>query len=145
MDPKIKGAYIGIDNETTKAQMARACLEGVAFSIRQGLETISPKKAQKIHLSGGGAKTPVWRQILADVLHSSVTLPGDSAEYLPSAALSGSVFIDQGLAGSYDDFVLSLLEAQNTFHYDPTDPAAENLDAQYRRYLKLYPAVKDLF
>jgi xylulokinase len=145
MDPKIKGVYIGIDNETTKAQMARACLEGVAFSIRQGLETISPEKAQKIHLTGGGAKTPVWRQILADVLHSSVTLPGDSSEYLPSVALSGSVFIDQGLTDSYDGFIVSLLEAQNSLRYDPLEPTEENLDAQYRRYLKLYPAVKDLF
>jgi xylulokinase len=143
MDPKIKGVYAGIDNGTTKARMARACLEGVAFSIRQGLETIGPK-AQKIHLTGGGAKTPVWRQILADTLRSSVTLPGDS-EYLPSIALSGSVFVDQGLADSHEDFVLSLPEAQNSLRYDPAEPAAEYLDAQYRRYLKLYPAVKDLF
>jgi xylulokinase len=145
MDPKIKGAYIGIDNETGKAQMARACLEGVAFSIRQGLETISPEKARKIHLSGGGAKTPVWRQILADVLHSSVALPGESTEYLPSTALSGSVFIDQGLADSYDGFIAALLDTQNTLRYDPSAAAAEDLDAQYRRYLMLYPAVKDLF
>jgi xylulokinase len=144
MDPKIKGAYIGIDNETTKAQMARACLEGVAFSIRQGLEAISPGNVQKIHLTGGGAKTPVWRQILADVLHSPVTLPEDSAEYLPSAALSGAVFIDQGLADSYDAFILSLLEAQNTLRYDPREPVVKNLDSRYRRYLKLYPAIKDL-
>ncbi|MDR2160389.1 MAG: hypothetical protein LBP23_10030, partial [Treponema sp.] len=90
MDPKIRGACIGIDNETTRSQMARACLEGVAFSIRQGLETISRDKAKKIILTGGGAKTPVWRQILADVLHSSVTQNEDGSEYLPSIALSGS-------------------------------------------------------
>jgi xylulokinase len=145
MDPKIRGVYAGINNETTKAQMARACLEGVAFSIRQGLETIGPEKAKKIHLGGGGAKTPVWRQTLADVLQSPVILPGDNSEYLPSAALSTSVFIDQGLADSHEDFVFSLLEGQNSLRYDPSEPAAKYLDAQYRRFLRLYPAVKDLF
>ncbi|MDR1899268.1 MAG: hypothetical protein LBQ55_04595 [Treponema sp.] len=144
MDPKIKGAYIGINNETTKAQMARACLEGVAFSIRQGLEAISPDKAQKISLSGGGVKTPVWRQILADVLHSPVTLSGDS-EYLPSIALSGSVFIDQGLTDSHEDFIASLQDTQRTLRYDPSERSAEDFNTQYKRYLRIYPAIKNLF
>jgi xylulokinase len=145
MDPKIRGVYIGIDNRTTKARMARACLEGVAFSIRQGLETISPERARRINLTGGGARTPAWRQILADVLRSPVTLSDGSAEYLPSAALSGSVFIDQGLAGSHEEFVASLRDSQNTLRYDPVESSSEYLETQYRRYLKVYPAVKGLF
>ncbi|MDR1618728.1 MAG: hypothetical protein LBS06_06750 [Treponema sp.] len=145
MDPKIRGVYIGIDNETTKARMARACLEGVAFSIRQGLETISQERARKINLTGGGAKTPAWRQILADVLRSPVTLSDGSSEYLPSAALSGSVFIDQGLAGSHEEFAASLRDPRTTLKYEPVESSAEYLETQYRRYLKIYPAVKGLF
>jgi xylulokinase len=145
MDPKIRGAYIGIDNETTRSQMARACLEGVAFSIRQGLEAISQDGAKKISLTGGGAKTPVWRQILADVLNSPITQIEDSSEYLPSIALSGSVFINMGLAASHEEFAASLGDSKKTLGYDPSKHSAEYLDAQYRRYLKIYPAVKNLF
>jgi xylulokinase len=145
MDPKIRGVFIGLDNETTRAGMVRACLEGVAFSIRQGLETISRDRARKISLAGGGAKTPAWRQILADVLRSPVILPDDSSEYLPSAALSGSVFIDQGLAGSWEEFTASLQDPRSILKYDPVESSSEYLEKQYRRYLKVYPAVKDLF
>jgi xylulokinase len=145
MDPKIRGAYIGIDNETSRPQMARACLEGVAFSIRQGLETIGRDRVKKISLTGGGAKTPAWRQILADVLNSSITQIEESSEYLPSIALSGSVFVNAGLAGSYGDFVASLQDNKKTLTYDPSRQSAECLDAQYRRYLKIYPADKNLF
>ncbi|MDR0760478.1 MAG: hypothetical protein LBF74_10290 [Treponema sp.] len=145
MDPKIRGAFIGIDNETTRSQMARACLEGVAFSIRQGLETISRDSVKTIRLTGGGAKTPVWRQILADVLHSSITQSGGDSEYLPSIALSGSVFISRGLAVSHEDFAASLQDSKKALRYDPSISSAEYLDAQYQRYLKIYPAIKNLF
>jgi xylulokinase len=145
MDPKIRGACIGIDNETTRAQMARSCLEGVAFSIRQGLEAIGGAGAKKISLTGGGARTPAWRQILADVLNSSITQIEEGSEYLPSIALSGSVFINAGLAGSYEDFTASLQDNKKTLTCDPSKDSAEYLDIQYRRYLKIYPAVKYLF
>jgi xylulokinase len=143
MDPKIRGAYVGLGNETGPAQMARACLEGVAFSIRQGLEAIDPGGAEKISLIGGGAKTPVWRQILADALQSPVTVLGDHSEYLPSIALAGAVFIDQGLAGSYEEFAASLGASRENRRYVPGAP--EIMETQYRRYLKLYPALKGLF
>jgi xylulokinase len=145
MDPKIRGACIGINHETTRSHMARACLEGVAFSIRQGLETIGREGAEKISLAGGGARTPAWRQILADVLRSPITqIEGDSG-YLPSIVLSGSVFIDMGLAASHEEFAASLRDHRKTLVYNPSARAAAHLDTQYRRYLKIYPAVKDLF
>ena len=145
MDPKIRGAYIGIDNETTRSQMARACLEGVAFSIRQGLEAIGRERVKKISLTGGGAKTPVWRQILADVLNSSITQIEESSEYLPSIALSESVFINTGLTASREEFTASPRDSKKTLRYDPSKHSAEYLDMQYRRYLKIYPAIKNLF
>jgi xylulokinase len=143
MDPKIRGAYVGLGNETGPAQMARACLEGVAFSIRQGLQAIGPGGAEKISLIGGGARTPVWRQILADALQSPITVLGDHSEYLPSVALAAAVFIDQGLAETYEEFAASLGDPRENRRYVPA--AAEIMDAQYRRYLKLYPALRGLF
>jgi xylulokinase len=141
MDPHIRGAYIGISRETSPAQMTRACLEGVAFSIRQGLETMAPGEApRKISLIGGGARTLIWRQILADVLQSPVTVTEESFEYLPCIALAAAVFTAQGLEAGYESYMASLKEGK-VLRYEPGQAAAA-LDAQYRRYLRIYPAVK---
>jgi xylulokinase len=144
MDTNIRGAYIGIGNETTKTQMARACLEGAAFSIRQGLEAISSAKPQKISFVGGGAKTAVWRQILADVLGTPVSVPAASSEYLPSIALTSAVFIDQGLADDYNPCVAELAGGGELV-YQPSSASRALMDEQYRRYVKVYPALKELF
>jgi xylulokinase len=143
MDANIRGAYIGLSNETTKAQMARSCLEGVAFSIRQGLEAISPEPPKKISLVGGGAKTQVWRQILADVLGTTISVP-NSSEYLPAIALSSAVFIDQGMESGYNSFIASLPIA-GELTYRPIPASQRLMEEQYRKYLKLYPAIRELF
>jgi xylulokinase len=147
MDPRVRGAYIGISRETTPAQMTRACLEGVAFSIRQGLETMAPGDApRKISLIGGGAKTALWRQILADVLQSPVTVAEESSEYLPCIALAAAVFIAQGLEASYESYMAAIRgPAGKILRYEPDEQAVAALEAQYRRYLKIYPGVRGIF
>ena len=70
MNPNIRGAYVGLDPDTTKADMMRAALEGVAFSIRQGMESFDAKPTE-ISLIGGGARENAWCQILADVFGAS--------------------------------------------------------------------------
>ena len=144
MDPKIRGACVGIGAETSPAQLARACLEGVAFSIRQGLEALNAGEIRKISLVGGGAKTELWRQIFADVLQRPVAVPKESSEYLPSAALCAAVFIDQRLETSYESFLATLPDAGELV-YEPSQGSRTVMEAQYQRYRKLYPALKSLF
>ena len=144
MDAKIRGAFIGLNNDTTRAQMARSCLEGVAFSIRQGFEALNTEKPKKINLVGGGAKTPVWRQIMADVLGMPITVLASSSEYLPSVALSSIVFIDQCLETSYNAFLTSL-PATEEFTSNPSPVSQKFMNEQYLKYLKVYPAIKELF
>jgi xylulokinase len=143
MDAKIRGAYIGLTNETTKADMARACLEGVAFSIRQGLEAISSEKPKKVSLVGGGAKTLLWRQILADALQCPITVPEDRSEYLPSIALAAAVFIDQGLAETYDSFIASLGTGEG-ITYQPAQASAALMSKNYERYRNIYTRIRDI-
>ena len=66
MNPNIRGAYVGLDPDTAKADMMRAALEGVAFSIRQGMESFDAKPTE-ISLIGGGDRENAWSQHLADV------------------------------------------------------------------------------
>ena len=142
MDTTIKGGYTGITAGTTKQDMARSALEGVAFSIRQGLESIG-STPKKISLIGGGAQTTVWCQILADVLGYPVFAYGNS-EYLPAAAIAAAVLIAQGEMPDYASFVNLLQSLGECTHYMPNPGNVMLYNEIYLRYLKVYPALRSI-
>ena len=143
VDTEIKGAYIGITPETTKQDLIRAALEGVAFSIRQGLETIGKKMPKTISVIGGGAQEKTWCQILADMLeHEIVVFPG--SEYLPAMALASSVLLSQKKISGYKVFTDSLNAMTLCEHFVPNKEASELYNNVYDRYLRIYPAIKSI-
>lgn len=141
LDNRVRGAYFNITPETTKQDLMRAALEGVAFSIRQGLESFAASP-DKISLIGGGAKTPVWCQIFADVLGRPVTVY-ENSEFLPSLAIASAVLIDLGFIESYGAFIRSLNQNSAVKEYMPDLAAKKLYDSAYQKYLLLYPAIKD--
>lgn len=142
MDTAIKGSYVGITAETTKADLARSALEGVAFSIKQGLETIG-RSPQKISLIGGGAQVNVWCQILADVLGHQIDVYSGT-EFLPAAATAGAILIAQGKIPNYAAYIDSLLLAVKTTCYLPNAEKVNLYQQHYQRYLQIYPALKSI-
>ena len=72
---KLRGAFIGLSLTHQKIHLVRAIIEGVSFSMKQCLEVFQELKLpiNKVILSGGGAKNPIWRQILCDVLNLPMT------------------------------------------------------------------------
>lgn len=142
MDADAAGCFVDVRSDTDKADMARAALEGVAYSIRQGLEAIG-KSPRKLSLVGGGAKSLVWCQILADMLRMSITVFTD-AEFLPSMAIAASVLIDQGYVRDYNDFVSDLQKRKDTVRFDPVEKASLLYDRHYARFCSIYRAVKSL-
>ena len=142
MDADIKGGYAGINPETTREDLARSALEGVAFSIRQGLDSIG-KLPHKISLIGGGARVDAWCGILADVLNHPITIYSGS-EYLPSAATAAAVLLEQGKISDYASFVSALLNKEKGICYEPDSDNVNTYQNVYRKYLKLYPALKTI-
>lgn len=142
MDSNVKGCFVGLTPETDRKDMVRACLEGVAFSIRQGIESIKTP-ATSVSIIGGGGRVSAWCQILADVLHQTVYVY-KNAEVLPSLAIASAVLLEQGKIKSYDEFTASLQKPENSVAYVPSKEAGEIYDGMYEKYRKLYPAVKDL-
>ena len=76
-DTNARGTFIGMTMDTTRADMVQAVLEGVAFAIRDSVEvarslgiTISTSK-----ICGGGAKSPLWKKIMANVLNCTLEVP----------------------------------------------------------------------
>jgi xylulokinase len=89
--PWDRGGWSGLQPGTTRADLARAAVEGVAFAIGAAFELLDlPEGGDPVVLTGGGARTPVVRQLLADVLRRPVRyLPLRSASAIGAAVLAG--------------------------------------------------------
>jgi xylulokinase len=143
MDACVRGTFVGITPETDRADLIRACLEGVAFSIRQGIESLG-KAPQKISIIGGGARSAAWCRIFADVLQKPVYVYRN-ADVLPALAIASAVLLGQGKIHSYSDFTDRLQTAEYCTIYQPDSGNAGCYDAQYKKYLSLYPTVKEFY
>ena len=142
LDPDIRGSFVGLTPQTSAADMARACLEGVAFSIRQGLEMLDTP-SETLSIIGGGGQEGAWCQILADVLGQDVMVFQD-AETLPAVAVASSALLSMGQIDSYAQFADLLRKtARHTLYR--ADPLTHELYTDlFVRYCRLYPVLKQL-
>ena len=139
-DVNARGAFIGLSSTTTREDMSLAVLEGVAYALRDCVET-GGVKIDKAVLCGGGAVSKVWQTILANVLGVDIYLT--ETEQGPSM---GSVLLAMTACGAYasveeaaDKIVKKMLAVK-------CDPAlAEIYDYGYATYRKFYPALKGIF
>lgn len=142
IDPDIRGAYYGITPDTSAEDLTRACLEGVAFSVRQGLELIDCE-VKSVSLIGGGARVAVWCQILADVLGKDVKVY-KNADILPAKALASAVLLANGEIADYGDFVKTLQDEDACITYRASNDTHEIYNEVYRKFVKLYPHLRGL-
>jgi xylulokinase len=141
-DPNAKGAFLGITSTHKKGDFARAVMEGVAFSLRQVYELIqgvnTNRSSGEIVLAGGGACSPVWRQIFADTFGLPVRTVYGSAE--------GGAFGAALVAGVTAEFWHSLEDTVKLICTETqTEPIAAHVplyQSQYEKYVKFYEALK---
>jgi xylulokinase len=100
MDPSARGAFVGLTIRHTRAHMTRAVMEGVAFSLRSGLEAMRSLGVEPTALraTGGGARIPFWRRLQADVLG----LPIERVE-IEDGASYGAALLGHVAAGTAHD------------------------------------------
>ena len=143
-DPLARGAFIGLTVRHTQAHMARAVLEGVAFGLKDGFELMAaaglPSDQMQVRVSGGGAKSKLWRQILADVIGAPLVSTNSTEGAAYGAALLAAVG-----AGVYPDVPTACKQTIRTS--DATEPSARASDYghAYALYRGLYPALKETF
>jgi xylulokinase len=99
-DPYLRGGFTGLSMASNKADMSRALLEGVAFSLRDCYRTIEKMglKTNEFILIGGGSKSKIWSRIVCDVFNAPVTCPASCDASFGSALLAGvgiGVFADE--------------------------------------------------
>lgn len=83
-DPAARGAFIGMRMDTTREQMTQAVLEGVAFALRDSVEAARAQgiAIHKTKICGGGAKSPLWKKMIANILNMTVETPEAEEEPL---------------------------------------------------------------
>ena len=142
-DANARGCFIGMDSATTKNDMLRATMEGVAFSILSNIMLIREfGKLDEIVLTGGIAKSKIWLQIIADVTGCSISLPEET-----EGAPFGSAIIAAVASGMYSDLEEAIEKAVKV-NFGAIKPNMENHDLYqdlYKIYQNLYPQLKTTF
>ena len=141
-NPYAKGVFYGLDFAKTKGHMVRACMEGVAFSLRHNLEVAEAAgaKAEVLRAMGGSANSFLWTQIKADVTGKAVVVPAsDTATTLGAAILAG---VGVGFYKDYEEAVS--MTVKETRRHEPNPENKEVYNKTYRTYRDLYESLKDM-
>ncbi len=142
-DPSAKGSFIGMDLTTSKEDMTRAVLEGVGFSLRDSFEIMREMgvNISRITINGGGARSEIWCQIIADILN--VTVKKVNSNDGPAYGAGILAAVGYGLFTNVEQACSSFIKETSIIY-----PKEENLklyDEKYARYKELYPSLKEWF
>ncbi len=142
-DPQAKGAFVGMSLDTTRADMLQAVLEGVAFALRDSLEVARSLgiEIKETTICGGGAKSILWKRIIANVLQVKVSTveveegPAYGAAIL--AAMADHVY------DSLESAAAQIVHVTETI--EPEEELMSAYETKYRNFVQLYPALKSIF
>ena len=142
LDPNARAAFAGLTASHSTAHLTRAVMEGVAFSLRDSLEIFKENgtHVNKIRLGGGGARSPLWSQIQADVYRQMVeTLVADEGAAFGAALLAG---VGAGIWKTVDDACRKTIRVEKRFR--PHRKSVSIMNRQYEKYQGLYPLLRSL-
>ncbi|WP_054710166.1 FGGY-family carbohydrate kinase [Bacillus sp. JCM 19041] len=142
-DMKAAGSFMNLKGTTTKADLCRSVLEGVAFALRQTMDLLLREKDDEtpFTLIGGGTKSAAWCQIIADVCGHVVHVP-ENADFLPSLGVAAAGFCHLNWSASYEDFNASIIQSISKKVYTPQERTQEVYRRMYEKFTRLYPLVQ---
>ena len=142
-DPAARGMLIGMTMDTDRTDMTQAILEGVAFGMRDSLEVarLLGIDIRRSKICGGGAKSPLWRRIFANVLNLEI----DTVETEEGPGYGGAILaaVACGRYSSVEAAADALVRVTETITPDPV--IAARYEERYRKFRSIYPTVKGLF
>ena len=142
-DTNARGTFIGLTMDTTREDITLAVLEGVAFAIRDSLEVARSlgRDIRTSRICGGGAKSPLWRTIFANVC--GLELEPIESEEGPGYGGAMLAAVACGEYGSVEEAAGKLVKVTGRVLPDPELTA--RYETKYRQFSRIYPALKDLF
>lgn len=141
LDPDARGVFFGLTAKNGKPDMIRAILEGVAFSLKDCLEIIKEMgvDVKDVRVSGGGGRSPLWRQLQADIFETAITTVNSSeGPALGAAILAG---VGSGVYGSVREACTAIIR-ENT-RQQPNTGLFDKYRTRYKVFRELYSSLKD--
>jgi xylulokinase len=143
-DPLARGAFVGLTAMHKRAHLTRSVLEGVAFGLKDSFGLIQGAglgRIEQVRVSGGGAKSSVWRQILADILGVELVTVNTTEGAAYGAALLAGV-----AQGAWPDVEAACDATIKTGGREgPDEVRGRAYEHLYQQYRALYPALKPIF
>lgn len=142
-DPLARGTFIGITMDTRREDMTQAVLEGVAFALKDSLE-IGKKLGIKVSVSkicGGGAKSSLWKKIVANILNLTLEVPENEEGPSMGAAMLAAV-----ACGEYDtveEAAKKICKVKEVMK--PEETLVKKYEKQYDKFKEIYPVLKPVF
>ena len=142
-DTDARGTFTGLSMDSTRADMVQAVLEGVAFALRDSLEVAKAigLKIDRSRLCGGGARSPLWRKMLANILDLPLDIP--QTEEGPGYGGAMLAMVGTGAFESVAACAAALTGVKETVEPDPELSAL--YEERYSQFRQIYPALKGLF
>ncbi|MGI6392942.1 MAG: xylulokinase [Candidatus Izemoplasmatales bacterium] len=142
-DPYAKGVMFGLASHHQKKDLDRAILEGVTFALKQSFLAIKDLgiPITSVRLTGGGAKSDVWAQMIADIF--LVNVEKISVEEGPALGAAILAMVGCGLYPSPKEAAKAIVSIQKAFV--PNNKKSDTYQKKYWKFAKLYPCIKDLY
>lgn len=141
-DPNARALFFGMSMDTSREDMTQAVLEGVAFALRDSLEVARDLgiDIERTKICGGGAKSPLWRKIIANILNLKVDVIAQEEGPALGAAMLAAVGC--GEYASVEEAAQTIVQVVDTI--EPEPELVGKYEEKYQRFRKLYPAVKGI-
>lgn len=142
-NPDARAMFVGMSMDTTREDMTLAVLEGVAFGLRDSLEVARSLgiRIDSSRICGGGAKSPLWRQIIAAVMN--VKLEIIESEEGPGYGAAILAAVGCGTFESVESACEKLVKVIDTVEQDPV--LVQKYEEKYQKFKQLYPIMKNWF
>ena len=142
-NPLVRAGFLGMSMDTTREDMIQAVLEGVAFGLRDSLEVARSLgiKVDVSNICGGGAKSPLWRKIVANIMNIKLEIQANDE----GPALGGAILAAVG-CGTFKDVKEAADKIGKVVEtVEPEKELVDKYEEKYAHFKKLYPTVKDLY
>lgn len=142
-DPNARGTFIGMTMDTTRADMTQAVLEGVAFALRDSFEVAKSLgiKIERTKICGGGAKSPLWKKMIANILNLKVdVIESEEGPALGGAMLAAVACGEYASVEAAADHIVKIIDT-----VEPDPELVARYEERYQQFKQIYPACKPLF
>ena len=142
-DPSARGTFTGLTMDTSRADITQAVLEGVSFAVRDMYECAKKTGVNLTNtmICGGGAKSPLWRKMIANILNITVDVP--VSEEGPGMGAAMLAMVACGEYKTVEDAAKAIVKVAKS--EEPDAELVKKYESRYQQFKTIYPAMKEVF